>query len=72
MLYCSTPGSTSFPNSPDCIIILFLECSIPSKDVGEVVISAEADTSCHILDFCHNNFFPVALMAMILKFLKFQ
>ena len=46
--------------------------AIHSKDAGEVAFQSEADRLHQILGFCHNNFFLVAHMALILEFLDSQ
>ena len=46
--------------------------AILSKDVGGVAFQAEACVLHQILGICHNSFFFVAHMAVILKELDFQ
>ena len=46
--------------------------AILSKDVGGVAFQAEAYVLHQILGICHNSFFFVAHMAVILKELDFQ
>ena len=55
--------------------LIFLQTkfeTVPPKNEGGAAFLAKVDASCQILDFCRNNIFPVAPMALILKFLESQ